>query len=51
MVGYKVSMVKPKWILQGCPKWVLRTLHVTLERRDTKLLACFWVHHTMAVLP
>ncbi len=40
-----VSMLKPKCILQLCQKCFYSGLHMTLECRDTKTLASFWVHH------
>ncbi len=38
-------MVKPNWIIQWCLKCCFYSglLHMNLECRDTKLLACFWV--------
>ncbi len=40
-----ISMVKPNWIIQCCLKCFFYSglLHMNLECRDTKLLACFWV--------
>jgi hypothetical protein len=40
-----ISMMKPKWILQLCPKCFYSGLHMTLECRDTKLWPVSGVHH------
>jgi hypothetical protein len=32
-----VSMVKPKWILQLCRKYLYSGLHMTLECREAKV--------------
>jgi len=40
-------MVKPNWIIQWCLKCFFYS-GLLLECRDTKLLACIWVHHNVS---
>jgi hypothetical protein len=49
-----VSTVKPQVDPSPMPEtfllWMMDGLHMTLERRDTKLLARFWVHQNVSTL-
>jgi len=49
-VGEQLSMLKLKWILHFCPKRFYSGLHMTLERRDTKLW-CMGLSQCLYSLP